>query len=131
MIIDRLKKLILIKKNKEKTEAVELIFYLDEVKIKLEKIKDIIKKEAKEYKKIRKSHPYLSGNMDPIDQYIINEDGRLYVVRTRLKEIKKIIEKIEEIITDAQGPDEEEEEEEECEPDAIDEEEEEECEEDY
>jgi len=131
MIIDRLKKLV--KKREEKYMPIEILMYLDDAKIKLEKVKDAIKNEVKEYKKIRKIRPHLSENLDSIDLYIINESGKLYVIKNRLKELKEIIEKIEEIIIDAEGHsvEDEEEEEEECEPDAIDEEEEEECEEDY
>ena len=128
MIIDRLKKLV--KKREEKYMPIEILMYLDDAKIKLEKVKDAIKNEVKEYKKIRKIRPHLSENLDSIDLYIINESGKLYVIKNRLKELKEIIEKIEEIIIDAEGPSVEEEEEE-WEPDAIDEEEEEECEEDY
>jgi len=118
MIIDRLKKLV--KKREEKDLYIETLMYLDDAKIKLEEVKDAIKKEVKEYKKTRKFRLHLSENLDLIDQYIINESGRLYVIRNRLKELKEIIEKIEEIIIDAEGPsveDEEEEEEEECEED--------------
>jgi len=119
MIIDGLKKLL--KKRKEEFMAIETLMYLDDAKVKLEEAKDAVKKEVKEYKKIRKLRPHLSENLDLVDQYIISESGRLYVIKNHLKELKEIIEKIEEMIIDAEGPmadeEEEDEEEEECEED--------------
>jgi len=119
MIIDRLKKLV--GKREEKVLPFEILMYLDDARLKLEKVKDAVKNEVKEYKKIRKSRPHLSENLDPIDQYIINVSGGLYVIENRLKELKEIIEKIEEIIIDAEGTSvedqEEDEEEDECDED--------------
>jgi len=110
MIIDRLKKLV--KKNEEKTWYIETLENLCEATIKLKNAKDIVKDEIELFRSVRK---YM-GNELIEDKY-----KKLDVIKYRLERLKEIIEKIEEIIIDAEGPsvedEQEDEEEEECEED--------------
>ena len=93
MIIGRLKKLV--KKNEEKTWYIETLENLDEAKIKLENAKDTIKDEIKVFRKVKQ---YMANEL------IIDKYNKLDIIKYRLENLKQIIEKIEEIIWEAESP---------------------------
>jgi hypothetical protein len=91
-VASRLKRFL--RGNEEKMWYIEAQEYLDEAKIKLENAKDIIKNEIKTFLAIKQ---YITNEL------IIDEYNKLDAIKYRLKNLKQIIEKMEEIISDAEG----------------------------